>query len=105
MIEHDNGVGDGCDESHVVLHDHDRDVVLATDPARSEAYYHRAYQTIIDDAPAIWLYEVPGMGAINKRIHPAGVRADGWWADLAAWSIPDDQRIARDRIGLADAQP
>lgn len=79
--------------------------VLATDPTRSETFYHRAYQTIIDDAPAIWLYEVPGMGAINKRIHPAGVRADGWWADLAAWSIPDDQRIARDRIGLADAKP
>lgn len=78
--------------------------VLATDPARSKALYRRAYQTIIADAPAIWLYELPGMGAINKRIHPAGVRADGWWVDLGAWSIPDDQRIARDRIGLAEAQ-
>jgi len=75
------------------------------DPAIARALYRRAYKTIIDDAPAIWLYEVLGTGGISKRIHPDGIRADGWWVDLGAWYIPDDQRIARDRIGVAEATP
>jgi peptide/nickel transport system substrate-binding protein len=78
--------------------------VSAADPERSQAFYRRAYRTIIADAPAIWLYELAGTAGINERIHPAGIRADGWWYDLGDWYIPEEQRTARDRIGLAQAQ-
>ena len=75
------------------------------DVAKAREYYHRAYQTLVDDAPAIWLYDVLTIGGLSKRIRPEGLRADGWWPNLADWSIPANERIDRDRIGLRPAQP
>ena len=63
-------------------------------------YASRAFQQIIDDAPAIWLYDVSEIDAVNRRITVGPLRADGWWRTLAQWSIPPDKRIARDSIGL-----
>ena len=70
------------------------------DPAKARGYYQRAYQRIIDDAPAIWVYEPRFFAGAHKRLQPTGLRADGWWADLPEWTIPAGQRIDRDRIGL-----
>lgn len=76
------------------------------DVVKERAYFRRAYQMIIDDAPAIFLYEPRQTAGAHKRIMPANMRADSWWANLADWSIPADQRIDRDRIGLrAPAAP
>lgn len=75
------------------------------DVAKARAYYHRAYQVLVDDAPAIWLYEPISFSAMQKRIHPVGMRADMWWANLDRWYIPASQRIARDRLGFAAARP
>ena len=63
----------------------------------ARAYYRKAYATIIDDAAAVWLYEPASVAGMHRRIHPAGVRADAWWANLADWSIPPEERSARDR--------
>ena len=77
------------------------DSALATpDPTREKAYFKRAYQVIIEDAPAIWLYEPPTVAGMHKRIRVVGMRADGWWAQLADWWIPANERTARDKIGL-----
>jgi peptide/nickel transport system substrate-binding protein len=65
-------------------------------PAR-KAYFTRAYQTIIDDAPAIWMAEPRRVMAIHRRIDTRGLRADSWWANVADWTIPVNRRIARDR--------
>ena len=73
------------------------------DRARSRQYWHRAYQQIVDDVPAIFLYEPLAMAAVHRRIHPEGIRADTWWANLADWWIPSNERIDRDRIGLRPA--
>ena len=67
------------------------------DVARSRALYRKAYQTIVDDAPALWLYEPRNLAASHARVRLTGVRADAWWAGLAEWSIPADARIPRDR--------
>jgi ABC-type transport system substrate-binding protein len=76
------------------------------DPDRAHAYGRRAFQVIIDDAPAIWLYDGVQIGGISRRFDVAPMRADeGWWPHLANWSIPANQRIARDRIGLAPRKP
>lgn len=72
---------------------------------RAKAYASRASQMIIDDAPALFLYDMFTTHALNRRVIPTGVRTDAWWADLADWRIPADKRIARDRMGLAQAQP
>jgi len=37
---------------------------------------------------------------VHRRIELRAMRADGWWSELADWSIPRDKRIDRDRIGL-----
>jgi peptide/nickel transport system substrate-binding protein len=70
------------------------------DTTKVKQFASRAFQQIIDDAPAIWLYDVSEIDAVNRRIAVGPLRADGWWRTLAQWSIPPDKRIARDSIGL-----
>jgi peptide/nickel transport system substrate-binding protein len=78
---------------------------MAFDPAVARAAAHRAYQAVVDDAPAVWLYDVLTVGGVHKRIRPANLRVDGWWADLADWWIPSNERLERDRVGLRPATP
>ncbi|AHG91258.1 ABC-type transporter, periplasmic subunit [Gemmatirosa kalamazoonensis] len=76
---------------------------LAFDPAQQKQLYARAYDTLTDDAPAVWIYELRNFAGVHRRVRPAGVRADAWWAALGDWSIPAGERIARDKIGLRTA--
>jgi peptide/nickel transport system substrate-binding protein len=75
--------------------------LAARTPQQSKAYYQQAYQQIIDDAPALWVYEPRFFAGAHTRLRPVGLRADGWWNSLADWTIPEGERIDRDRIGLA----
>jgi peptide/nickel transport system substrate-binding protein len=74
------------------------------DPARTKSYARRAFETIIEDAPAIWLYEPATVMGLSKRIHTTTMRADGYWSGIADWWIPAGERNARDKIGLRPAQ-
>ncbi len=56
-------------------------------PTRSAELYRRAYKILIDDAPALWIYELRNVQGVSKRIHPVGIRPDAWWADLADWTV------------------
>jgi len=64
-------------------------------------FYTRAYQTIIDDAPAVWLYEPKTVIGIHRRIRTSGLVPGAWWADLADWWIPPSERIPRDNARSA----
>ena len=75
------------------------------DLAKARAYYLRAYGVLNEDAPAIWLWEPATLAAVQTRIQPKHMRADQWFANIPEWYIPASQRIARDRIGLAEARP
>jgi peptide/nickel transport system substrate-binding protein len=75
------------------------------DAAKMKAYSLRAFQTVMDDAPAIFLYDLFSILGINRRITTAPLRTDEWWANLADWSIPADKRIDRDQIGLTPTKP
>ena len=75
----------------------------AFDPARRKAYSRRAFETIMDDAPGIWLYEPPTMAGIHKRIHTTGLRPDAYFSGMADWWIPASERTARDKVGLRPA--
>lgn len=75
------------------------------DPGHASIYYRQAYQLLADDAPAIWLFEPLSFAAMHQRIHPVGMRANGWWLDLREWYIPESERIPRDRIGLEPERP
>jgi len=75
-----------------------------TDPTRADDQWRRMSRTIIDDAPAIWLYAISPVLGVHRRIRIEGMRSDGWWHGLADWWIPAAERIDRDRIGLRPAQ-
>jgi len=66
--------------------------------AQARPYFSRALQTIVNDAPAIWLAEPENVAGAQRRVHVATLRPDAWWAHLADWWIPADERIARDRV-------
>jgi peptide/nickel transport system substrate-binding protein len=79
--------------------------LIALDPVEAKGYASRAFQALANDAPAVWLYDLFFLGAVNRRITVVPGRADEWWENLADWSIPPDKRIDRDRIGLPAAKP
>lgn len=82
--------------------DAELDTALASfDAGRAKAYARQAYQTIVDDAPAVWLYDVLTVAGAHRRIQVRSLRPDAWWVGLADWTIPPDRRIDRDRVGLA----
>lgn len=77
------------------------DSALSTmDPVQAHAHMRRAYEVIIRDAPAVWLYEPLSMLALHSRIRPAVLRRDAWWAHIADWTIDPAARLPRDNIGL-----
>jgi peptide/nickel transport system substrate-binding protein len=59
-----------------------------------------AFETLMADAPVVWLYELKAGVVTHKRFRPAGVRPDAWWTNVADWSIPKSERNDRDKIGL-----
>lgn len=75
------------------------------DAARSRATFKRAYQMVIDDAPAIWLYEPRPYIIVHKRVRLDGMRPDGWFYGIEEFWIPENERIPRDRIGLGRDMP
>ncbi|MBA3891703.1 MAG: peptide ABC transporter substrate-binding protein [Gemmatimonadaceae bacterium] len=80
------------------------DSALASyDPERTKSLMRRAYELIIADAPAIWLYDLVPVAAAHERLRIPAFRADKWWVHLADWYIPEGERIERDRIGLRAA--
>jgi len=62
----------------------------ARDETRARALYRRALSILVKDAPAVWLYDLVNVGAVRKPIEPRGLRADGWWSDLARWGVGRD---------------
>jgi peptide/nickel transport system substrate-binding protein len=73
------------------------DTALASfDAVRRKAYLTKAYETIIQDAPAIWLAEPLTTVGYHSRLQLATLRPDAWWAHIADWWIPADKRIPRD---------
>jgi peptide/nickel transport system substrate-binding protein len=61
--------------------------VREMNPTRSAALYRRGYRILVEDAPAVWLYELRNAQGVSKRINPSGIRPDAWWTNLADWSV------------------
>lgn len=58
--------------------------------------FSRAYQTIADDVPALFLYEPRIVAAVHRRFTVPAWRPDGWWRTLHEWSVDPAQRLPRD---------
>ncbi len=75
--------------------------LTAPELSARRALFTKAYEVIIQDAPAIWLAEpIPTLG-YHSRLQLAPMRADAWWAHVAEWWIPADKRIPRDNAPVA----
>ena len=72
--------------------------ISATNADDAGRHYAAAYQIIIDDAAAIWLYEPKTVIGLDRRIRTGPMRPDAWWLDLGSWFVPKSEQIARDRI-------
>jgi ABC-type transport system substrate-binding protein len=53
--------------------------------------------TIVDDAPAIWIYSPIMVSGIDRRFEDVTLRPDSWLAGLWRWRVPPDRYIDRDR--------
>lgn len=73
-------------------------------PGDMRRHFAAAWRIIAADAPAIWIAEPKVVMAIHRRIRTSGMRPDAWWADLAQWSIPAAERVARDAPAPAAAR-
>ncbi|HEY0243628.1 MAG TPA: peptide ABC transporter substrate-binding protein [Gemmatimonadaceae bacterium] len=82
---------------NTVFDAHVDSALSSTTLAGRRKHFTMAYQTIIDDAPAIWFAEPKRVMAVHRRIRTPGVRPDAWWAGIPDWSIPAGERIPRDR--------
>jgi peptide/nickel transport system substrate-binding protein len=56
--------------------------LAAMDPVESKAQLRRAYQQIVDDAAAVWLYELRNVSAVHRRFVVPSWRPDAWWLTL-----------------------
>ena len=70
--------------------------IAAVNPTQAKAHYRAAYQLILDDAPAAFLYSPATVAGANKRLITGPLRPDAWWKGLATWSIAPGGRLARD---------
>ena len=61
-------------------------------PTASKSYFTKAYETIIQDAPAIWLAEPRPTVGYNARVHLAPLRSDAWWAHIPDWWVSPGQK-------------
>lgn len=68
----------------------------AADQAKARAHYRAAYRTIIDDAPAIWLYEPGSVAGAHKRVVTGPLRPGTWWTTVPNWSIAPGGKLPRD---------
>ena len=86
--------------------DADVDSALSSfDPAARKALFTKAYETIIQDAPAIWLAEPIQTVAYHSRLQLAAMRPDAWWIHIPEWWIPAGKRIPRDNAPPSATPP
>jgi len=77
--------------------------VAAADLPRAQAHARQAFETLMADAPAVWMYEARTAALVHKRFRTAHLASGAWWVGIADWSIPPGERIPRDRVGMATA--
>jgi peptide/nickel transport system substrate-binding protein len=82
------------------------DSALASfDPAKRKALFTKAYETIIQDAPAIWLAEPIQTVGYHSRLQIGALRSDAWWIHIPEWWIPANKRIPRDNAPPSATPP
>jgi peptide/nickel transport system substrate-binding protein len=83
-----HGTGPNYGEYASATFDAQLDSALASrNVAAARARYRSAYQTIVDDAPAIWLFEPKTVAGVSRHVNTGPLRADAWWLGVPSWKI------------------
>jgi peptide/nickel transport system substrate-binding protein len=53
----------------------------------ARAQYRLAYQTLLDEAAALWIYEVRVYALANTRLDTGTLRPDAWWTSIPSWRV------------------
>jgi len=69
------------------------------DLAEAKALWKRAFQTVIDDTPAIWVYVPEFAVALHTRLEGVSIRPDQWSATMWQWRVDPRNLLTRDVIG------
>lgn len=69
---------------------------LEPDPSKARALYRAVYETIVQEAPAIFLWEPRTFAFSHKRIKFDALDGVAWWTGIPRWTIPAGERIPRD---------
>jgi peptide/nickel transport system substrate-binding protein len=70
--------------------------LAALNQTESRRHFRRAYQTILDDAAGLFLYEPRTLTLVHTRLRTPAWRPEAWWRTLEDWSVDPDQRLPRD---------
>jgi peptide/nickel transport system substrate-binding protein len=60
--------------------------------AAARVHMSAAYQILLDDAPAIWLFDDNGPALASTRLVLPPFRPDAWWASLRSWDVTGPPR-------------
>ena len=77
--------------------------VASYDLSRAQSHARQAFETLMADVPAVWMYEAKTAALVHKRFRTAHMTPGAWWVGIADWSIPPTERIPRDRGAMSTA--
>ena len=80
--------------SSLVFDAHVDSAIRSPNARDARTHYRAAYREIVDDAPAVWLYEPRLRAGVNARVVTGPLRPDAWWATLPRWSLVPSGRSA-----------
>jgi peptide/nickel transport system substrate-binding protein len=67
------------------------------DRAQAKRTWRAALELINQDAPAVFLYALENVAAVDRRVANVTIRPDSWWALVRQWRIPPERLTDRDR--------
>ncbi len=79
--------------------------LAAMDQTSARAHFRSAYDIIVNDAAAMFLYEPRTVAVVHKRFRIPAWRPDGWWRSLPEWTVAPDERLPRDNGGVRGTRP
>jgi ABC-type transport system substrate-binding protein len=72
--------------------------VRETDVPRAKRLWREALDTLNADAPAIFLYSLANVAAVQRRLEEVELDPYSWASGLPGWKIDQDQALARDSV-------
>lgn len=69
-----------------------------TDAPKAKRLWREALDTLNADAPAIFLYSLANVAAVQRRLEDVELDPYSWASGLAGWKIDRDRALARDSV-------